>query len=704
MKKIIKQGILILFVIAFAMILNDDVDAVETIDDIKLVVDGKDITERANPVLIENRTMVPIRFISEEIGAKVTWDPEERTVLVVKDNRSVFLRIDSHFVTYDDGKFCQVTDVAPLIIKDRNKDDRTYVPLRLISNALGIGIEWVEKTRTVQMYSDQASVREPFFDMTILNIQSGDLITGKTQIELNLSENLKNKASEMKVLLLNKETGKGFVVGRTTDTEQVLVYTPKIEDKGEKALTIVLYDENGDFLAGEAILVNVDVAPKVSIKGSKSLGLFSSSINVTPDVNFVATGVQYEFTHLSNGKVTVIKNRDPYESYSWETTFEQNGDYTIKVTAFDSLGQAYESENYFASVLVPRYLSLRGVSEGMVVNKPVTLIASRNFDVTETQYVMKDIKTGKETILKTVPYGGYTWFPVEDESGSKELTVRVKDIYSRTHESNPILVEVDGRPAIQMKGVGPNQVMTVNANLFATSNVELESLTYILTNYTKGTERIINPEEDYNWSASFYALPEDEGEVSLHAEGLYKGEIISSEKIKFRIYLGEVYAAQPLIEKENFLALASEMAVHSWEKTGMSAALQTAQAILESGWGQSVPVDKYTGHFSYNLFGIKGTGTNGSVISNTWEVYNGVSFRTDAAFRAYNTVEESWLDHKNILLQLDRYAPFREVMYDSTLGAYAIRRAGYATDPEYPSKLIRIINQYNLIELDRIGL
>jgi len=105
MKKIIKQGILILFVIAFAMILNDDVDAVETIDDIKLVVDGKDITERANPVLIENRTMVPIRFISEEIGAKVTWDPEERTVLVVKDNRSVFLRIDSHFVTYDDGKF-----------------------------------------------------------------------------------------------------------------------------------------------------------------------------------------------------------------------------------------------------------------------------------------------------------------------------------------------------------------------------------------------------------------------------------------------------------------------------------------------------------------------------------------------------------------------------------------------------------------------
>jgi flagellum-specific peptidoglycan hydrolase FlgJ len=136
----------------------------------------------------------------------------------------------------------------------------------------------------------------------------------------------------------------------------------------------------------------------------------------------------------------------------------------------------------------------------------------------------------------------------------------------------------------------------------------------------------------------------------------------------------------------------------------MSAALQAAQAILETGWGQSVPVDKYSGKFSYNLFGIKGTGTNGSVVSNTWEVYNGVTYRIDANFRAYNSAAESLNDRNKLLLTASRYEPFRAVMYDSTLGAWAIKRAGYATDPQYPAKLLNIIKKYGLLELDRVGI
>ncbi len=136
----------------------------------------------------------------------------------------------------------------------------------------------------------------------------------------------------------------------------------------------------------------------------------------------------------------------------------------------------------------------------------------------------------------------------------------------------------------------------------------------------------------------------------------------------------------------------------------MSAALQTAQAILETGWGQSIPVDKYTDKFSYNLFGIKGKGTNGSVVSNTWEVYNGVVYRVDGTFRAYNNTYESWQDHKRILLELSRYDIFRDVMYDYTLGAWSIRRAGYATDPKYPIKLMRIIEEYDLRQLDQVDL
>ena len=135
----------------------------------------------------------------------------------------------------------------------------------------------------------------------------------------------------------------------------------------------------------------------------------------------------------------------------------------------------------------------------------------------------------------------------------------------------------------------------------------------------------------------------------------------------------------------------------------MSAALQAAQGILETGWGQYVPVDKYNNQLSNNLFGIKGSGTNGSVISNTWEVYNGLVYRVDANFRAYHTVEESWDDHKRILLDLSRYQIFRDVMYDSTQAAWAIKRAGYATDPDYSIKLMNIIETYDLHLLDQVG-
>lgn len=285
-----------------------------------------------------------------------------------------------------------------------------------------------------------------------------------------------------------------------------------------------------------------------------------------------------------------------------------------------------------------------------------------------------------------------------------ELSVKVLDTAGRVYQSDFVGVNVDGEPRILIKGVGPNQVLTGEASLKSVGNVDFSGINYILVNQDTGNTKIvasgIDPDEEY----AFVPASEDAGNVSIYAEGIYGDKAIRSDSIGFKIYLGKLYESKAITEKENFLDFASGMAVESLEKTGMSAALQTAQAILETGWGQSVPVDKYNGKFSNNLFGIKGAGTNGSVVSNTWEVYNGVSFRTDAKFRAYNYVGEAWDDHKNLLLNKSRYAPFREVMYDGTLGAWAVRRAGYATDPDYSMKLINIIKLYELQKLDETGI
>ncbi|MDF1615851.1 stalk domain-containing protein [Petrocella sp. FN5] len=667
--------------------------------DIRLIVDGKDITELSTPIIQNGRTMVPIRFVTEEIGATVNWDPNNRTVEVIKGNQSVFLKIGSALVGYNQGASYQVSDVTPLIL-----GGRTYVPLRLISNAFGIGIEWVNETREVLVDSNKTSVKAPFHEVVISSLSPGQTIQGKTAVTFTFGDRYKTSLAETRLLLVDRQTATGFVVGRSLGDSNSLIYVPSLEENGNKVMVVALYDKNNKLIAADAVPVVISVTPNIVLEGLTHDEVIQKTVVLKPNVNFIAEHLTYELTNLSTGKVITVIEQDPFGSYTWTPTKSQEGNYSVKVMAYDATGKVYHSAPYTFSVQVEASLSLTGVTTGMTVNKPVTLLASRNFDVRETTYLIKDEKTGVETVLATLPYGGYRWFPDQSFSGNKALKVRVIDAGGTTRESAYIQVKVDGSPRLQLSGVGPNQVLTGETKLNVNSNVTMDKVNYILINKSTGSTKIVGQDIPADSEWIFKPTASDGGQVSLKAEGYYNGTKIISETIDFRIYLDKTFGPKAIIEKDKFLAFSSGMAKTSWNSTGMSAALQTAQAILETGWGQSVPRDKYSGKFSYNLFGIKGSATNGSVTSNTWEVYNGVTYRVDANFRAYNNAQESWNDHKSLLFNADRYAPFRDVMYHSSLGAWAIKRAGYATDPQYPIKLMKLIRQYNLKELDRVGI
>ena len=421
-------------------------------------------------------------------------------------------------------------------------------------------------------------------------------------------------------------------------------------------------------------------------------------VPLSTSLNFLAPYVKYEMINPDNGAKYISPGVDPEQPFNMIPVVEDNGTLSVRVIAYDTEGNAYEGDYVNVKIDVDSYLYLGGVKQGQTIDGSVTLSAQRNFNVTDTEYIMIDNVTGEETQLFKSGYGSYTWFPGPEYAGSKDLYVRVKDTAGSTHTSGRVNVNVSGTPKLLLQGVGPGQVLTSTANLNVKTNVNLESIKYILTNARTGSEMIISEKD------TAVIIPEkgDDGSWSVRAEGTYGGKTIKTEEVKLTIYTGELFPAKPVIEKDLYLDMVSGLAVNTRSKTGMSAALQVAQAILETGWGQSVPVDKYTGQFSYNLFGIKGKGTKGSVTSNTWEEYNGVAFRIDADFRAYNNEKESWQDHKDLLLYMERYAPFREVMYDSTKGAWALKRCGYATDSQYAIKLIDIINLYDLKELDKV--
>jgi len=670
-------------------------------DTIRIVVDGQPINSSPAPFIQKGRTLVPVRLVSETLGAQVDWHKEDKTVTIVKADKDVKLRIDNRLVDYDRGNEFGVTDVSPEIF-----NGRTFVPLRLVSNALGVAVEWDNDSRTVFVDSDGVAAITPFFEMDIQTVQPGQTIPGITQLAVIFKNDDPSGAAEVKYLLLDPETGRGPVIARGDDINAAYQWLPDQLHSGSRVLAAVINDKNGRFLAGSVVPVQVAVSPWVALTGLQSGQDIVDSVSFKADLNFVAEYVRYEITNQVTGNVITTGEADPQGAYSWTPQLTDNGKTIVRAFAYDRYGNAHESEPVAINVNVKRQLTLRGIAPGASVERPDTLYLSRNFAISQVDYLVKNVETGKEEILASQKgYASYRWFPVPQQVGTWELTARVKDDAGNVFTSNSIKVKVPGTPLLLLKTVGPEEVLTGTTKLKCETNVPLNDITYYLIDSQTGAKRVIASGNDVTAEYSWTPQEEDEGQWRIQAEAVTaEGKKLITEAVPIRVYLGKTYQSRPVIEKSKFLDFAANLAKESREKTGMSAALQTAQAILETGWGQYTPVDKYTGQMSYNLFGIKGKGSAGSVISNTWEEYNGNKFRVDAAFRAYANAGQSWTDHKKLLLSASRYQPFREVMYDGTLGAWALKRAGYATDSQYPLKLMRIIKLYDLHLLDEEGI
>jgi hypothetical protein len=151
-----------------------------------------------------------------------------------------------------------------------------------------------------------------------------------------------------------------------------------------------------------------------------------------------------------------------------------------------------------------------------------------------------------------------------------------------------------------------------------------------------------------------------------------------------------------------FIAAAVPGAQAGWREFGVPASVTLAQAILESGWGRSglASVDK-------NYFGIKCFNGQFGAIANGCHVYNtsecttaGSCFSTTAAFRTYASQTNSFRDHGNFLKVNSRYAPAFAYTKDANKFIWNVWKAGYATDPNYYTKVTGIMAANGLYQYD----
>lgn len=158
----------------------------------------------------------------------------------------------------------------------------------------------------------------------------------------------------------------------------------------------------------------------------------------------------------------------------------------------------------------------------------------------------------------------------------------------------------------------------------------------------------------------------------------------------------------PKVENHKSSALSvtefqAKMAPHVEEAsraTGIPANLMLGQAALESGWGKR-EIKSADGTNSHNLFGIKATGSwDGKVVeATTTEYINGVKQKRIEKFRAYDNYADSFKDFAQLMQNNPRYQNVMSNMHDSQAYAKAMQKAGYATDPQYASKLANVIDK-----------
>lgn len=162
----------------------------------------------------------------------------------------------------------------------------------------------------------------------------------------------------------------------------------------------------------------------------------------------------------------------------------------------------------------------------------------------------------------------------------------------------------------------------------------------------------------------------------------------------FLFGLSSIIGAAGQSQIESYIAQWAPTAVREMYRSGVPASITLAQGILESRYGLSTLAADGNNHF-----GIK--------CHKDWtgkKQYHDDDAKGEC-FRVYDSAEESFRDHSDFLRYRDRYKflfDFETTDYKSW--AYGLKKAGYATDPGYPGKLIKYIEDYKLYEYDTMPL
>ena len=179
----------------------------------------------------------------------------------------------------------------------------------------------------------------------------------------------------------------------------------------------------------------------------------------------------------------------------------------------------------------------------------------------------------------------------------------------------------------------------------------------------------------------------------------YHRQALEQEQVRQAELAKKEAAAKLLKQKKDFIKKVAPVAQKVDKGTKLLPSITIAQACLESNYGQSDLAQKYN-----NLFGVKGTSKTTSAVMTTKEYTKGKWVTVKARFQIYDSYEASIRAHNRLFQE---GTTWNKNQYKDVLNAKnypeqakALVTDGYATDPDYATKLTNLIEQFNLNQYD----
>ncbi len=200
MRRIVSILLILLIICTPISFANEDGYITMTLDNeevkfstVSLIIDNELVTSDVPPVIYNERTLVPLRIIAENLGANLNWNGETKEVVIRSGSNKIILTIDSENAIVNGNKILldDYGTTAKLI------DNRTMVPLRFVAEELDVNVKWNGETRTVALTKPVVITPKIYEGTNVVHAIKVNMINGFPEVRVKVDKELKYNGFEL---------------------------------------------------------------------------------------------------------------------------------------------------------------------------------------------------------------------------------------------------------------------------------------------------------------------------------------------------------------------------------------------------------------------------------------------------------------------------------------------------------------------------